>query len=66
MSNCKNSSSLMSISGSSSPEALAATLTLGMPVLLKAAFGNINLSLFVCFFSFFREYKKGRESIRRR
>ena len=39
VSNCKYSSSLMSTSGGSSEEALAATLTLGIPVLLRAAYG---------------------------
>jgi hypothetical protein len=37
VSNCRNSSSLMSTSGCSSVAALAVTLTLGIPVLLKAA-----------------------------
>ena len=41
VSNCRNSSSLMSTSGCSSLEALAATWTLGMPVLLSAALKRI-------------------------
>ncbi|KAH7574599.1 hypothetical protein JRO89_XS03G0318400 [Xanthoceras sorbifolium] len=42
VSNCRNSSSLMSTSGCSSFDASAAICTLGMPVLLKAAFRIAN------------------------
>lgn len=40
VSNCRNSSSLMSTSGCSSLDALAATETTGIPVLIKAALKN--------------------------